>query len=50
MRVSVIASILVLSPVIAACDDMCADKACVFTSTELNIVKSMSPLPDVLPD
>jgi cytochrome c peroxidase len=50
MRFSVIASILVLGPVIAGCDDLCHDKDCVFTSTELNIVRSMSPLPDAPAD
>jgi cytochrome c peroxidase len=50
MRFSVITSILVLGPVIAGCDDLCEDKDCVFTSSDLKIVKSLSPLPDPPPD
>jgi len=50
MRLSVITSILVLGLVVGGCDDLCQDKDCLFTTTELKIVNSLSPLPDPAPD
>jgi len=50
MRLSVIAWLLVLGPVVAGCDDLCGDTDCLFTSTEWNIVNSLSPLPDAPAD
>jgi len=35
---------------LAGCDSMCVDKDCLFTETEWNLVKTMSPLPDPPPD
>jgi len=50
MRSPLIASVLVLVPLAAGCDDLCSGKDCMFTTTEWNLVKTMSPLPDPVPD
>ncbi len=50
MRFSIIASLAVLGPIVAGCDDSCGERECMFTSTEWEVVKTLSPLPDPEPD
>jgi cytochrome c peroxidase len=50
MRSPLLASVLVLAPLAAGCDDLCAGKDCMFTTTEWDTVKTLSPLPDPPPD
>jgi cytochrome c peroxidase len=39
-----------MASTLAGCDAMCVDKDCMFTETEWNLIKTLSPLPDPPPD
>jgi cytochrome c peroxidase len=46
ITVSFVLSSVTLGAALAGCNTLCVDKDCMFTETEWNLVKTMSPLPD----
>lgn len=50
MRLTVILVAAALGPLAAGCNDICGDRECMFTATEWDTAKTLSPLPDPVPD